>query len=228
MKRITPYLTLFFILSGRCNNPLQATHDGIISQESSAFLHSIEDKNPLKLIDFIDYGNIMDSLAMYSKDTIQKDVFLNLDWGLNPEQVNDSLRSMQILGKISSEENYWCINDNRHGTDIRIIIGGNFFRNRLSEITLLIEPVDGYAYSDIHHLKVIAYEYFLSQLCSGKRLKSENEEQNYNAVSYTGNIKYNLYYSIDGIRFDITDMFQAKIRKDSIRTEYLNKMTSEQ
>ena len=58
----------------------------------------------------------------------------------------------------------------------------------LSEITLLIEPVDGYAYSDIHHLKVIAYEYFLSQLCSGKRLKSENEEQNYNAVSYTGNI----------------------------------------
>lgn len=68
----------------------------------------------------------MDSLAMYSKDTIQKDVFLNLDWGLNPEQVNDSLRSMQILGKISSEENYWCINDNRHGTDIRIIIGGNF------------------------------------------------------------------------------------------------------
>ena len=42
----------------------------------------------------------------------------------------------------------------------------------------------------IHHLKVIAYEYFLSQLCSGKRLKSENEEQNYNAVSYTGNIKY--------------------------------------
>lgn len=33
--------------------------------------------------------------------------------------------------------------------------------------------------------------------------------------------------SIDGIRFDITDMFQAKIRKDSIRTEYLNKTTSE-
>ena len=75
------------------------------------FYTQLKDKILLKLIDFIDYGNIMDSLAMYSKDTIQKDVFLNLDWGLNPEQVNDSLRSMQILGKISSEENYWCINE---------------------------------------------------------------------------------------------------------------------
>lgn len=44
MKRITPYLTLFFILSASCNNPLQATHDGIISQESSAFYTQLKIK----------------------------------------------------------------------------------------------------------------------------------------------------------------------------------------